>query len=170
MGRARKTTDRVHYSVSRSSRSCTNSAAKGSAQAQRAVVRVLSSHPSLALGPTTSNPTIYEVFVYQTCAFSAPFRRKTRANANRPLDGEPGFAALGLHEAGAERAGPWRPEPVNYGSKIVRDLLPKKSRLFWPPGPRAGKNAQVTQGPFPRQETAFYAESVETFEVGMIWR
>jgi hypothetical protein len=44
----------------------------------------------LALVPTTPNPTVYGVLLYQTCTFSAPFRRKI--TCNRGCDGEPVFA------------------------------------------------------------------------------
>jgi hypothetical protein len=46
----------------------------------------LSTHV-LATVPTSPNRATYGVFLYQTCTFSVPFRRKT--GRNRPLDGGP---------------------------------------------------------------------------------
>ena len=112
----------------------------------------------MALVPTTSNPTIYGLHVYQMCTFSVPFRRKTRPN--RPVEGEPVFA----------RANPQvgRRRPVK-PSQNGPESLPQKSRLFLAPRAKDWENClpnaqQSKEGRFPPQETAFYAESAETFE------
>jgi hypothetical protein len=44
----------------------------------------------LASVPTAPDSTSYTVFLYQTCTFSVPFRRKTARN--RESNGQPVFA------------------------------------------------------------------------------
>jgi hypothetical protein len=55
----------------------------------------------LAVVPTTPNPAIYGLHLYQTCTFSVPFRRKTARNGG--CDGEPVFARANPQAGAAGR-------------------------------------------------------------------
>ena len=129
---------------SASSRRCTNSAAEGICSREG----FCPSTPVLALAPTTPNPTIYGLNLYQTCTFSAPFRRKPRPNCR--FDCEPVLS----------RANPkiGRPGPVKPSQNIARNLSPRNPASL---AARAKDEIclpgahQRNLGPFPPQETAF---------------
>ena len=88
--------------------------------------------------------SIYELHLYQTCTFRYRFDEKppviVAGTASR-------FSLRGL---GAERAGPWRPEPVKPSSNIARNLF-RRTPPVLPPGPMTGK--KPTRRP-PTQGTA----------------
>ena len=126
----------------------------------------------MAAVPTTPNPTIYGLHLYQTCTFSVPFRRKTARN--RECDGEAVFTASGLHEAarrgtGLEARG--RKTPLQYHPESP----PPEIRLFWPPEPRPGKMATrrpKTQGRAAEQwwtrvpEALTWSDGIEVVDTG----
>jgi hypothetical protein len=112
----------------------------------------------LALVPTTSNPAVYGLFVYQTCTLSVPFRRKTARN--RGSDGGPVLAGANL-QVGPTQAGKTPKMSPGISSTEIPPVLAA--------GAKGGENVlpdaqERKQGPFPPQETAFYDESAQTFE------
>jgi len=132
----------------------TNSAAEGVCSPER----FCPSTPVLALAPTTPNSTVYGVCVYQTCTFSVPFRRKPRPN--RPVDGGP-FSLARILKPGRRR--PTKPQPKCRPESPPPEIPPVFAAKAKDGESRPSAHERK-EGPFPPQETAFYAESAETFE------
>jgi hypothetical protein len=109
----------------------------------------LSKHPRFGARSNTPNPTAYGLFVYQTCTFSVPFRRKTARN--RGATASRFFAPSGRINPARMSPGISSPEIPPVLATVAKD----REMATWRP---------PTQGPFPPQETAFYAESNKTFE------
>jgi hypothetical protein len=115
----------------------------------------LSTHV-LALVPTTPNPTVYRVHLYQTCTFSVPFRRKPARN--RGCDDVPVFACA--------IPKPATPGPVKRRPNIARNLIRPEIAPVLAARAKGGERKRCLpdaqerkEGPFPPQETAFHEES-----------
>ena len=105
----------------------------------------------LALAPTTPNPTVYGVHLYQTCTFSVPFRQKNALIVSGPASRLSLARILKPAELTVKTPPRSRPGPLPEIPPVL-DAGPGRGEVLSDAHQRKG-------GPFPPQETASYAES-----------